>query len=97
MLVVGFKYSPTPLIPETVSKMKNHLTSTNKDSSSPAFGVSPEASIKVLTLTGTSMSVPSTSSTKSSKNLFAVSGSDPPISVIKSKVHSLIMVTPNLQ
>ncbi len=62
VFVVGFKYSPAPSIPETVSKMKNLLTRTYKASLSAALGVSPEASIKVQTLTGTSMSVPSVSS-----------------------------------
>lgn len=62
VFVVGFKYSPAPSIPETVSNMKNLLTSTNNASSSAAFGVSPDASIKVQTLTGTSINVPSMSS-----------------------------------
>ncbi len=62
VFVVGFKYSPAPSIPDTVSKTKNLLTKTNRASASAAFGVSPEASIKVLTHTGTSMRVPSESS-----------------------------------
>jgi len=62
VFVVGTKYSPAPSIPDTVSKMKNLLTKTNKASSSAAFGVSPEASIRVQTHTGTSISVPSVSS-----------------------------------
>ena len=60
---VGFKYSPAPSIPDNVSNIKNHLTSTNKASSSAEFGVLPDASIKVLTQTGTSIRVPSESST----------------------------------
>lgn len=62
VFLVGLRYSPAPSIPETVSKMKNLLTSTYRASSSPTFGVSPEESIKVQTFTGTSIRVPSESS-----------------------------------
>lgn len=64
---VGFKYSPAPFMPETVSNIKNHLTRMKASSLLfSKFGVSPEASIKDQTQTGTSIKAPSESSMKSS-------------------------------